>query len=227
MIMKPTGLGLLVTCLIVLGACSDTRSGVTHANRAAATAVSPSGQNTAPNDSTTYPYDLWIGRAVNHVDREVDASRIRIEFIRWSDGANGRDALFRATNPGKRPVLVWNVRQQVCETHSEGAMRSWETRESDYPGRGWERATIPAGGSVKFPMLSPTEDVWRVCLLYSREVLDSQEPNRPFGGTYESIGPSVREADEPQGEPGAAPSYSRPTKRSGNSGIIDRPPSVR
>ena len=220
MIMKPTGLGLLVTSLIVLGACSDTRSRTAHVNGAAATAASPPGQNTAPKDSTTYPYDLWIGRAVNHVQQEADASRVTIEFIRWCDSANGRDAMFRVTNPGKHPVLVWNVRQQVCGTHSEGAVRSWETRESDYPGRGWEHAIIPAGGSVRFPMLSPTEDVWRVCLLYSREVPDSQAPNRRFGGTYESIGPSVREDDEPESQPGAGPNGGPATR---NSGGIDGP----
>jgi hypothetical protein len=99
-------------------------------------------------------------------------------------------------------------------------VRSWETRESDYPGRGWEHATIPAGGSVQFPMLSPTEDVWRVCLLYSREVPDSHAPNRRFIGTYESIGPSVREDDEPESQPGAGPNGGPATR---NSGGIDGP----
>jgi hypothetical protein len=35
-------------------------------------------------------------------------------------------------------------------------------------------------------------------------VPDSQAPNRRFGGTYESIGPSLREDDEPQAQPGSA-----------------------
>ena len=195
MIMKPTSLRLLLgICLVVLGACSaDTRRRIEHANHGAATGASFSGETTAPAESPTYPYDLWIGRAVNHVERETDTARVRIEFIRWSDSSNGMDALFRATNPGKRPVLVWNVRLQVYGPHSEGTTRSWETRESDYPNRGWEHGAIPAGDSVQFPMLCPIEGDWRVCLLYSREVLGSEAPNESFEGTYESIGPIVRE----------------------------------
>ena len=159
-------------------------------------ALKPGDQN--KEEPTTYPYDLWIGRSVNHVERETNVARVRVEFIRWSDNPyGGRDALFRATNPGNRPVLVWNVRQQVRVSRADGAGKAWETRESDYPGRGWQSATIPAGGSAQSPMLCPTNGEWRVCLLYSREASGSEAPNRRFDGTYESLGPSVREKDEP------------------------------
>ena len=137
---------------------------------------------------------MWIGRAVNQVDREADPARVKIEFLNWSESNYGQaEALFRVTNPGPRPVLVWNVRQQVSSRRSVGVGNSWETVESDYPGRGWESSTIAEGGSVHFPMLPPTNGQWRLCLLYSREVPGSQAPNRRFGGAYESIGPSIQQ----------------------------------
>jgi len=186
---------LLVLCLGMLGACSrDTRGTTVHANPATAMATSTTRADAAPGDSNVYPYDLRMFSSVYRVDREADAARLRLELIRWSDGPNGgKDALFRVRNPGDRPVLVWNVRQQVRAPHSAGAAQTWETEQNDYPGRGWENSVIPAGGSVQFPMPSPGEDDWRVCLLYSRETPDSTAPKRRFGGTYETIGPSVRE----------------------------------
>lgn len=144
--------------------------------------------------TTAYPYDLWIGSSLNRVEQEAEGGRLRIELRRWSDDPKGeREAEFRVTNPGDRPILVWNVRLQVALQHSGEVTQAWETRQSDYPGRGWEHPMIPASESVKFPMASPGEGTWRVCLLYSREMIGSQATNRQFDGTYESIGPIVQD----------------------------------
>lgn len=217
---------LLVICLGMLSACSrEARPGTEHANQGAATRASTTRDRGASADSSAYPYDLWIGASVNHVEQEAEAGRLRVELVRWSASPYTLtpDAVFRVTNPGNRPVLVWNVRQQVSVPRSDWAARVWETQQSDYPGRGWEHVVIPTGGSVQFPMLSPTEGDWRVCLLYSREMPDSQAPNRRFDGTYESISPSVREEVEPEAQAGAA-SNRGPAARSGDSGAAEGRP---
>jgi hypothetical protein len=190
---------LILLCIVALGACSPhTRVRPVSTNAVAAGSATTQ-EKTPAEDSPVYPYTVWIGAAANRVEREADAARVLIDFVRWSSSNYGApDAIFQVTNPGPRPVLVWNVRQQVAVPRSDGGANSWQTRESDYPGRGWETATISSGGSVQFPMLSPTEGYWRVCLLYSREAQDSQPPNRRFGGDYESIGPSVHEVNAPE-----------------------------
>jgi len=191
---------LLLACITSLVACSP-RTGVRAGagSLAPATGAANSKKQATGEDSATYPYILRLGEAVNRVEREPDAARVRIDFVRWSlSGYGGPEALFRVMNPADRPALVWNVRQQVAVPVSNGPGNSWETLESDYPGRGWETATIPAGGSVQFPMSSPTERGWRVCLLYSREAPDSQIPNRRFNGTYEAVGPTVHDVEAPQ-----------------------------
>ncbi len=192
---------LALLCLGLLGACSrDSRVGYETAKPAPTTGTTLTQETALSGDSTTYPYDLWIGRAVTRVEQEPNASRLKIELVRWSQNPyGGSDAIFCATNPGNHPVLVWNVRQQVSFAHRDGAAKPWETRENDYPGRGWSHSTIPAGGSVQFPMLSPaktSKTEWRVCLLYSRELAGSHPPSSRFGGDFESISPSVREPDE-------------------------------
>jgi hypothetical protein len=185
-------------CIAIFGACSPRTRVRTTASNVAVAGSAATHEQAEAEGSTAYPYDLWIERAVYLVEQEADTARVRIEFVRWSNNHDGGpEALFRVINPGTRPVLVWNVRQQVFAPNSDAGGNSWQTRESDYPGRGWETATIPAGASVQFPMSSPSEGYWRVCLLYSRELPDSQSPNRRFGGDYESIGPGVQEVNPP------------------------------
>ncbi len=191
---------ILVPCLVMLGGCSRGAQGTAaHASHGGATGTRTVRGNASPDDPSAYPYDLWIGRAVNRVDREAEAARLKVELVRWADGPyGGREALFRVTNPGDRAVLVWNVRQQVWVAPSNAPAGVWDTRQSDYPGRGWEHSIIPAGGSEQFPMSSPGEGDWRVCLLYSRAMPGAEGLNRRFDGNYESIGPRVREDDEPK-----------------------------
>ncbi len=117
-----------------------------------------------------------------------------MSFVRWVEKPGEVDAVFRVTNPGKRAVLVWNVREQ--SRGSGSGAPDWSTHGSDYPGRGWDRAELPAGGSVEFPMASLSEGEWRVCLLYSRESTGPTDPGRQFSGTFEVVGPVVQEEAE-------------------------------
>jgi hypothetical protein len=187
----------LVLCLAMLGACSRTTRGpAAQGIRRPAAGASTSRELAATGAPSAYPYDLWLGHSLYHVEREPDRIRLVVEWVAWSEVRDGgREALFRVTNTGDRSVLVWNVRQQVCVPSADGVASSWDTRSSDYPGRGWKHAMIPPGGSEEFPIPSGTEADWRVCLLYSREIPLAQGTNRQFDGTYESVGPSVREPD--------------------------------
>jgi hypothetical protein len=157
--------------------------------------------------STGYPYLLTLGHSVYSVEREPASVRLRIALLRWTENSGGQDAVFRVTNPGDRAVLVWNVRQQVLANDSGAS--TWSTQQSDYPGRRWDRSDITTGGSVEFPMFSPCEGEWRVCLLYSRELLEPKSPNRRFDGTFELIGPAVTEEQPPEAQPDVPPN-SRP-----------------
>lgn len=200
-------------CLVLgAGSCSNPPSGAGSSPRAASSQPTTTGiptearaaartpqiaqhQALAQPDSPAYPRLLTIAGGVNHVEQEPADQRLRLEWVRQEDAtANGTDAVFRASNPGTRSVLVWNVRLEVrVSGPGDPKATSWEMRENDYPGRGWEHATIDPGQSVQFPMLSPVDDEWRVCLLYSRETPGSQPPNRRFDKTYEAIGPVVRD----------------------------------
>ena len=178
----------------MLGACSCGTRVQTGSLNPAPVASTPAASDKAVGDSTGYPSDVWIGRAVYHVQREAEVSRVRLGFIQWVNGSGGwREAIFRATNPGDRAVLVWNVRQQTSLLRPSGTAKAWQTEESDYPGRGWEHSIIPPGGSVQFPMVPPEpgQGHWRVLLLYSREDAGSDARSRHFGGDYESIGPNL------------------------------------
>lgn len=153
--------------------------------------------------ATGYPYQLALGHSVYHVECESEADRLTMSFVRWVEKPGEVDAVFRVTNPGKRAVLVWNVRQQ--SRGSGSGAPDWSTHGSDYPGRGWDRAAVPAGGSVEFPMASLSEGVWRVCLLYSRESTGPTDPGRQFSGTFEVVGPAVQEEEESSSASFAAP----------------------
>lgn len=188
---------LLVLCFAMLSACSrDVRDRSPHGIQKQATGTSASKDIAAPVALNSYPYGLALGNSFYKVDQEPGRERLIVELVKWSDNPEGgKEAVFRVTNRGERAVLVWNVRQQVCVPSSEEVARVWETRRSDYPGRGWQRSMIPAEESEVFPMRGETDGDWRVCLLYSREIHPSEVPNRQFDGTFESIGPSVRDAD--------------------------------
>lgn len=141
------------------------------------------------------------------MEQEPEHAHLVLEFSKWSTTQDGgEDAVFRVTNRGSRPVLVWNVRQQAHTPGPGGLVSPWQTQYDDYPGRGWHHAMIPAGGSEEFPITPAPEDHWRVCLLYSRERLDSQPPNRQFDGTFESIGPSMQRPDLQEAQQPAQPS---------------------
>jgi hypothetical protein len=197
MSIRSVGAGvLLLSCIATVAGCSPRMQMSTGSASAASTAGPATPKQTAiGEDAGAYPYLLRIGAAVNRVEREPDAERVRIDFVRWS-GSNygGREAVFRVTNPADHAVLVWQVRQQVSVSLVQSAASS--RGKAIIQGHGWESATIARHGSVEFPTLSPAEGDWRVCLLYSREALDSQAPNRHFGGTYESIGPRMHEVAE-------------------------------
>lgn len=143
-----------------------------------------------------YPYALSLGNSVYRVEQEPVHGRLKVEFVRWSEVRDGsRDAVFRVTNPGDRPVLIWNVRQQFRESVPQAGADAWGNGPDDYPGRGWDRPTIPAGESQTFPLSSGMDGVWRVCLLYSREIPGSETGHRQFGGTFEAFGPAVQEPE--------------------------------
>lgn len=188
---------LLVLCFAMLSACSrEMRGRSPHGIPRLATGTSASKESATPAASSGYPYGLSLGASFYQVEQEPERERLAVELARWSDRPDGgKEAVFRVTNRGDRAVLVWNVRQQVCVPSAGGVARVWETRRSDYPGPGWQHPMIPAGGSEEFPMLSETDGDWRVCLLYSRENHHLEGPNRQFDGTFESIGPSVREVE--------------------------------
>ena len=158
---------LLVSCLASLAGCSSQMRVRTDSGSPASVAGPATlNKKAMGEDSAAYPYLLRIGDAVNRVEREPDAERVRIEFVRWSGSNYGRlDAIFRVTNPGDHVVVVWQVRQQVSVPLLDRAGHSWETQESDYPGHGWETTTIAGHRWVEFPMLSSAEGDWRVCLL--------------------------------------------------------------
>ena len=200
---------LLAMSLATIAACfcacssssQEARGGPSRANPGAAggtTRIGTGGnQPPVPPDRPVYPYQLVMGSSVNHVEQEAEGTRLKLKWVRWSDStANGTDGVFRVTNPGTNAVLVWNVRQEVRIPRPDNATaKAWDMRQSDYPGRGWERAILQPGESVQFPVLSPGESEWRVCLLYSREMPGSEAPNRRFDRTFESISPNVREDD--------------------------------
>lgn len=195
----------LATIAACFCACSssshEARGGPLRANPGAAAGTARIGigiggnQPPAQTDLPVYPYQLVLGSSVNHVEQEAEGTRLKLEWVRWEGStANGTDGVFRVTNPGTNAVLVWNVRQEVRIPRPDNAKaKAWDMRQSDYPGRGWERAMIQPGESVQFPVLSPGESEWRVCLLYSREMPGSEAPNRRFDRTFESISPNVRE----------------------------------
>lgn len=141
--------------------------------------------------SAVYPYVLQLGQSVYHVDREPAAVQPSIAFKNWTVSYGAPEAQFSITNPGARAILIWNVRLQVSIGSESSA--NWRTTESDYPGRGWPRSDIPGGSSAEFIMSSETTNGWRVCLLYSRENKPAEGGQRTYGGTYEVVGPSVRE----------------------------------
>jgi len=148
---------------------------------------------TSAVDGDEYPYLLRHGQSIYRVEREPDGEGLDLKVVRWLQNDGVPVAIFRLTNPGQRSALVWNVRQQVSTPLPNGTLTFWETLQSDYPARGWDRDVVPPGGSAEFPILSPSDSDWRVCLLYSREMQHSASPNRRFDGTYEAIGPTVRE----------------------------------
>jgi hypothetical protein len=186
--MKPLLGGFLVTmCAVLLASCATDRTG-----------LAPQDGHQAEADASVYPHLLTLGHSIYRVDREPDSDRLKIDFVRWSGmtTAGAPEALFRVTNPGPRSALVWNVRLQVLTTNSEAAAPAWETKHNDYPDR-WDHVDIPAAGSAEFPMLPPMTGVWRVCLLYSRELFDSHSTNRQFAGEYELLGPNVPQPSFP------------------------------
>jgi len=147
-----------------------------------------------------YPYLLSLGHSVYRVEQEAESERLRLSLVRWMDGSTGLDTVFRVTNPGDRAVLIWNVRQQSLV--DEGGATNWSTLRDDFPGRGWDRPAIAAGGTLEFPIASPVNGSWRVGLLYSREVSgrgstgntgNTGNTNRLFDGTFEVMGPVVVE----------------------------------
>ncbi len=188
---------LLGLSFALLTGCSGDRRGRSSRDiPSAATRPPATNEMAAPGVPGAYPYDLWIGSSLYRVEQEPERERLRVELVQWSNGPyGGRDAVFRVTNPGGPSVLVWNVRQQVRLPGSAQTPRAWETQRSDYPGRGWQDAVLPPGGSAEFPLPASFDGDWRVCLLYSREMPGSEAPNRRFDGTYEAIGPSVREPE--------------------------------
>ncbi len=146
-----------------------------------------------------YPYQLALGHSVYNVEREPETERLRMSLVRWTASPVGSDSVFRVTNPGDRAVLIWNVRQQTLV--GESGATNWITSKSDFPGPGWDRPSLPPGGTLEFPFESPGDGSWRVCLLYSREIMDRDRgsTNRLFDGTFEVMGPVVRETgDEAQ-----------------------------
>jgi len=194
---------LLITCVALLSSCSR------HGERSATQSDQPRAGGSSARAGMVmaaappaYPYTLSLGSSVYHVEQESESARLVIEFSNWTKGEEGgTDAVFRVTNRGSRPVLVWNVRHQIRIPGSNGLVGPWQTTHQDYPGRGWDRPMIPAGGSHEFPITPDTDAQWRVCLLYSRERLDSIPSNRLFDGTYESIGPTMGDADSPEDKP--------------------------
>lgn len=184
-------------CVAMLGACSgDTRGRSARDLQMSTTGPSGSEGMAAPVAPSRYPYGLFLGSSFYRVEQEPERGRLIVELAKWSDTPDGgKDAVFRVTNTGDRAVLVWNVRQQVCVSGSDGVARVWETRHNGFPGRGWENAMLMPGESEEFPIPSDPEGEWRVCLLYSREIPRSQASHRQFDGTFESISPNVREAD--------------------------------
>lgn len=187
----------IAVCLTLISGCSrDTELRSSRVMPKPAGGLPAVTRNAAPESAGAYPYTLGLGNAVYHVEQEANIKRLVVELSHWSDTSDGRkEAVFRATNAGDRPALVWNVRQQVYVQGTNRDVVLWETRHSDYPGRGWQQVVIPPGGSETFPLPSPAEGDWRVCLLYSREIPGPLASDRRFDGAYESIGPGVREAD--------------------------------
>ena len=157
----------------------------------AVASVQAASRDVSKQSTGDYPYVLQLGQSVYRVERESDEIRPSIDFESWTSWYGAEDAHFRARNPGAKAILIWNVRKQVSRI--QRSQTNWETTEWDYPGRGWERSVVPAGGSAEFPMYSLTTNSWRVCLLYSREIGSPEAEKRLFDGNYEVIGPSVQE----------------------------------
>ncbi len=149
----------------------------------------------SPNPDAVKPQSVVkIGDAFFPISKSSSPEPVAIAFDHWGRQSSHTDALavFRLTNSDSRSILLWNVRVQDPTTAPTISPSGWETIQDDYPSA--TSAVCEPGSSIEFWVTKPVMTPWRVCILYSRELSESDRPKdsqRSWGGNYEVIGQPV------------------------------------
>jgi hypothetical protein len=144
------------------------------------------------NPSAVTPQQVVkVGGAFIPISKPPSSNSVSFAFEHW--GRKGPDgtapAVFRLTNSDFCSILLWNVRVQNPANVATAKSSSWSTVQDDYPSA--TSAVCEAGSTIEFWVSKPLLIPWRVCILYSRELSESDRPKdsqRSWGGNYEVIG---------------------------------------
>ncbi|HZQ47533.1 MAG TPA: hypothetical protein VFC07_11005 [Verrucomicrobiae bacterium] len=137
---------------------------------------------------------IKAGGAFVPISKASSSNTVSFVFDHWkNDGTNGDAlAIFRLTNSDSCSIVLWNVLVQNPGTRYFLDPSGWETIQDGYPSA--TSAVCETGSSIEFSVGKPIMTPWRACILYSRELSDSDRPKdsqRTWGGNYEVIGQPV------------------------------------
>jgi len=149
----------------------------------------------SPNSSATMPqYVVKVGGAFIPISKTSSSNSVSFAFDHWSKQGSDAESLavFRLTNSGPGSILLWNVRVQNSTTDVAITPSGWEAVQDDYPSA--TTAVCEPRSSIEFWVSKPIMIPWRVCVIFSRELSESDRPKdsqRAWGGNFEAIGRPV------------------------------------
>lgn len=149
----------------------------------------------SPNPGPTTPqYVVKVGGAFIPLSKATPSNPVSFALDHWAKQGTDAESLavFRLTNSSPGSILLWNVRVQNSTTDVAVTPSGWETIQDDYPSA--TTAVCEAGSSIEFWVNKPIMTPWRVCLIYSPELTESDRPKdsqRTWAGNYEVISQPV------------------------------------
>ncbi len=146
----------------------------------------------SPNPVAVAPQQVVkFGDAIIPINKPPGSNSVSFAFEHW--GKKGPDgtapAVFRLINSDSCSILLWNVRVQNPANDAAVKPSIWNTVQDDYPSA--TSAVCEPGSSIEFWVSKPLLIPWRVCILYSRELSETDRPKdsqRSWAGNYEVIG---------------------------------------